>query len=150
MRFAHATYIYCRSGFKIKHRVQNPSRVTKPKSIATIHMCRYMPANAYIYVFIGLIASTVRNQRLKHCVSSHARHECITLFSFRAREFFDNSSLLICFRCLGARSSLPFYVKSICLCSPTPQRQPSITVKGISRTPHTLNADMQTHTDQLL
>ena len=65
------------------------------------------------------------------------------------RKFFDNSSLLVCFRCLGVRSNLPLYVRSICLCFPSPQRVPRIAVKGISRhnfrpvrfyrTPHILN-----------
>ena len=61
---------------------------------------------------------------------------------------FDNSSLLVRFRCLRVRSNLPLYVRSTCLCSrsQSPQRWPRIAVKGISlnnfrperfyRTPH--------------
>ena len=125
----------------IKHRVQNPRRVTSPMSIASTH-AQICPRNIMCGASYTLIASV--ELRELACTSRVAPR-----FLASDRKFFDDSSLLVRFRCLRVRSNLPLCLRSTCLCSPSPQRRPRIAVKGISRnnfrrvrfyrTPHILN-----------
>ena len=55
------------------------------------------------------------------------------LLSLEPASFSTTAAYSFVFRCMGVRSSLPLYVRSTCLCSPSPQRRPMIAVKGISR-----------------
>ena len=60
-------------------------------------------------------------------------HEAPHFLALEPESFSTTAALLVRFRRLKVRSNSPFYLRSTCLCSPPPQRQPRITVKGISR-----------------
>ena len=126
--------------------MQNPRRVTKPTLIASTHV-QICPCIIMCSATHALIASVELATKILcelACMSREAPR-----FLALDRNSFDNSSLLVRFRCLRVRSNLPLYLRSTCLCSPSPQRRPRIAVKGISRnnfrpvrfyqTPHILN-----------
>ena len=118
--------------------------VTKLKSIASTHALMY-PRNIIHACARGcnfILATTpsactrpapvqalgvVASMKVA-CISREAPR-----FLTLASKFFDNSSLLVRFRCLGVRSNLPLYMKTICWCPLPPQRWPRIAVKGIYR-----------------
>ena len=116
--------------------------VTKPKSIASthaqmrprniIHARAQLPSYSRSHPApkaLGVVASSkVLGKSYLSCTSREAPR-----FLALGQQVFDNSSLLIRFRCLGVRSKLPLYTKTICWCSLPPQRWPRIAVKGIYR-----------------
>ena len=116
--------------------------VTKPKSIASTHALMH-PRN-----IIHARARPIRGDVISYSrprpapvqalgVVASMKAACISReaprFLALASKFFDNSSLLVRFRCLGVRSNLPLYTKTICWCPLQPQRWPRIAVKGIYR-----------------
>ena len=113
---------------KIKHIRAKPSALSH-QLLARMHTCR----SCYIRVrlahanFILAIMPSIFKLATKvvlHELTCTSREALYTLLSFRA----SNSSLLVHFRCLGVRSNLPLYVRTICWSSPPPQRWPRIPV----------------------
>ena len=121
---------------KTKHKVQNPRRVTKPMSIASTHaqICPRIIMCSATYALIAsaeLILATKILCELA-CISREApRFLGLEPESFRS--FFKNSCFTRSFSLPKGRSNLPLYLRSTCLCTPSPQRLPRIAVKGISR-----------------
>ena len=81
--------------------VQNPRHVTKPKSIASTHAQICSRTNATNALIVS-IKSATKTLRELACTSHEA---ACTFLSFKARKFFDYSSLLVHFRCDETRVS---------------------------------------------
>ena len=115
---SHCTCIDMYGDITIKHRVQNPRHVTKLLSIASTHAQIYQckPRLNREYGISGLA-----------CMSREAPRFLALDRVFRQQQLTRSFSLP------EGGSNLPLYLRSTCLCYPSPRRWPRIAVKGISR-----------------
>ena len=112
---------------RIKHIVQNPRCVTKPKPIASTHtqMCPRI-AHLLSIASMKLAAKILRGWARVHVTWS------TTLLSFRAERFLTTAAYSFVFIVWGC-DRVCLSMRTICWCSPPPQRWPRIAVKGVYR-----------------
>ena len=120
------------------------NKVQDPQSIASTHaqICPRIITYSATYVLKNLATKTLRELACTPCEAP--RFLALEPESFSATVSIPYSFVFAAF--MRVRSNLPLYLRSTCLCSPSPQIRPRMAVKGISRhnfrplrTPYILN-----------